>query len=219
MTAIHDLRHRFVDAPSSLGARSRARRWDRFLAVFPDLRDMSVVDLGGRLEWWRRAPVRPKHVHVVNLESPDGDVPDWGAFDHGDACDLPPTVRERRYDLVFSNSVIEHVGGHAQRVRFAGSVRLLADRHWVQTPYRYFPVEPHVLFPGFQFLPVGARAAVAQRWPLLHTSPKDRRAALSVALGVELLTRSEMAYLFPDSDIESERFAGLPKSLVAVKTA
>jgi hypothetical protein len=218
MVAIHDLRHRFVDAPSSLGARSRARRWDRFLAVFPDLADMTVVDLGGRLEWWRRAPVRPKHVHVVNLESPDGEEPDWGSFTRGDACDLPAAVRERRYDLVFSNSVIEHVGGHAQRVRFADAVNLLAGRHWVQTPYRYFPIEPHVLFPGFQFLPVGARAAVAGRWPLSHTPPTDHRAALRLALGVELLSRSEMAYLFPHSRIESERFARLAKSLLAIKS-
>ena len=28
----------------------------------------------------------------------------------------------------------------------------------VQTPYRYFPVEPHWLFPGLQFLPMGLRA-------------------------------------------------------------
>jgi hypothetical protein len=219
MATVHDLRHRFVDAPSSVGARSRARRWDRFLAVFPGLADMTVVDLGGRLEWWRRAPVRPKHVHVVNLESPDGEVPEWGAFTRGDACDLPLAVRERNYDLVFSNSVIEHVGGHSQRVRFADVVHRLAGRHWVQTPYRYFPIEPHVLFPGFQFLPVSARAAVAGRWPLLHTPPKDRRAALGVALRVELLSRSEMAYLFPGSRIESERFAGLAKSLLAIKSA
>ena len=39
-------------------------------------------------------------------------------------------------------------------------MRELAQLHWVQTPYRYFPVEPHFLFPGFQFLPLTVRAVL-----------------------------------------------------------
>lgn len=63
------------------------------------------------------------------------------------------------FDLVYSNSVIEHVGGHARSCDFAGMVKTLARRHWgVQTPYRYFSIEPHWLFPGLQFLPQSARA-------------------------------------------------------------
>ena len=61
------------------------------------------------------------------------------------------------YDVVFSNSLLEHVGGHAQRAALAREVRSLAPRHWVQTPYRYFPLEPHWLFPGMQF-PLEAQA-------------------------------------------------------------
>jgi hypothetical protein len=180
---------------------------------------MSVLDLGGRMETWRRAPLHPAHVHVVNFERADGPVPEWAEFDTGDACDLPPAVRSRRYDLVFSNSVIEHVGGYAQRRRFAESVHTAADRHWVQTPYRYFPVEPHFLFPGFQFLPLPARASVIQRWPLLHTPTDDRAKALRKALNVELLGRTELQALFPESAIVAEKMMGLVKSLVAVKTA
>ncbi len=37
---------------------------------------------------------------------------------------------------------------------------------WVQTPYRYFPIEPHWIFPGFQFLPLSARTEISRRWPL-----------------------------------------------------
>jgi hypothetical protein len=211
------LREKLVDAPDSVGARRRERRWGLFAGWFPDLRDMKVLDLGGRLETWRRAPERPGYVHVVNCARPDGDVPDWARYDRGDACDLPGAFRGQRYDLVYSNSVVEHVGGYARRVAFADAVRDAADRHWVQTPYRYFPVEPHLLFPGFQFLPLNARAAVAQRWPLIHSRPPDRRRALRNALEIELLGRTELAYLFPESDIVVERMAGFPKSLVAVR--
>lgn len=178
---------------------------------------MSVIDLGGRVDVWERAPVRPKHVHVVNIEEQPVDVPEWAEVDVGDACALPEPIAKRRYDLVFSNSVIEHVGGHERRLRFAETVHTLADAHWVQTPYRYFPVEPHWVAPGMQFLPVAARTTIAHRWPLSHTHPPDRAAAMRAVLWTELLDRTQMRHYFPDSTLRAERFAGLTKSLIAYR--
>jgi hypothetical protein len=215
--AVRRLRGKLVDTPDSVGGQRRAQRWQQFVDTFPDLSDMRVLDLGGRLETWRRAPVRAQFVHVVNFEKPDGEVPEWAEFVVGDVCQLPASVRTSEYDLVFSNSVIEHLGGINGRRAFAEAVHASAPRHWVQTPYRYFPVEPHVLFPGFQFLPLNVRATVAGHWPLLHTRPQDRQAATKVALGIELLGRTELHYLFPESEILVERMVGLPKSLVAVQ--
>jgi hypothetical protein len=177
---------------------------------------MSVVDLGGTAEAWLRAPVRPRSLHLVNLEPAPEGLPPWIHADQADACNLPRKILSRGYDLVFSNSVIEHVGGHAQRVRFAAAVHELAARHWVQTPYRYFPVEPHWLFPGFQFLPLTVRAEVSRHWPLVHTPSASRGEGLRAAIGVELLSRTEMCMYFPGSQIRQERMAGMVKSLVAV---
>jgi hypothetical protein len=87
----------------------------------------------------------------------------------------------------------------------------------VQTPYRYFPIEPHFVAPGMQFLPNAAQAAVAKWWPLSHTKPADRLAATESALWIELLDRTQMRFYFPDSTLRSERFAGLTKSLIAVR--
>ncbi|PRY32052.1 hypothetical protein CLV70_102263 [Pseudosporangium ferrugineum] len=197
----------------------RARRAGWLAEQFPDLAEMSVIDLGGRVSSWAGAPVRPKHVHVVNLERESGDVPSWAEVDHGDACDLPEAIRGRRYDLVYSNSVIEHVGGHERRLRLAEAVHALADSHWVQTPYRYFPIEPHWVAPGMQFLPAAARTTMAHRWPLVHSRADDRAGALESVLWVELLDRTQMRYYFPDSTLRAERFAGLTKSLIAVRAA
>jgi hypothetical protein len=214
------VRDLIVDGPTSIGQRMRSRRWNWFRTQFPDIESMSVIDLGGTVEAWLRAPVRPASVHVVNLE-PDvaAETPAWIRAEQGDACNLPPHIGSAGYDLVFSNSVLEHVGGHVQRMRFADSVHKLADLHWVQTPYRYFPVEPHWLFPGFQFMPLAARARISAVWPLAHTKSASRDEGLDAAMGVELLSRSEMAYYFPSSVIRQERFAGLTKSLIAAKGA
>jgi hypothetical protein len=216
---VGSLRNRLVDGPDSVGAQRRARRWDWLREAFPQVEQMSVIDLGGTAESWLRAPLRPAQVHVVNLEPEDdsASLPAWLRADQGDACELPAAILSGSYDLVFSNSVIEHVGGHAQRLRFAEAVHKLADRHWVQTPYRYFPVEPHWLFPGFQFLPLSARARIAHRWPLAHTPSPSVQDGLAEAMSVELLSRSEMAYYFPHAELRLERMAGVVKSLIAVR--
>ena len=161
-------------------------------------------------------PARSRKAAKVSAES--GALPDWAEVDFGDACELPAEIRKRRYDLVFSNSVIEHVGGHERRLRLAEAIHDLADRHWVQTPYRYFPVEPHFVAPGMQFMPAAAQAAMLRKWPLVHTPPGDKKGAVESALWVELLGRTQMRFYFPDSELRSERFAGLTKSLIAVKT-
>jgi hypothetical protein len=215
---IHTLRFRLVDGEGSWGERRRTRRSGWLAEAFPALDQMSVVDLGGRLDTWTRAAVRPKHVHVLNLETPPAVIPDWAEVERADACALPQHVATRRYDLVFSNSVIEHVGGHERRLRFADSVHTLADVHWVQTPYRYFPIEPHWVAPGMQFLGIRARTELARRWPLTHSPSKNYQNALERVLWTELVDRTQMRHYFPDSQIRTERLAGLVKSLIAVRT-
>ncbi|MFP5372632.1 MAG: class I SAM-dependent methyltransferase, partial [Actinomycetes bacterium] len=95
------LRWRLVDGPDSWAAQRRAERARRLVQEFPDLASMTVLDLGGRVEAWRRSPVRPRRVHVVNVESEPDHVPEWASVEEGDACDLPAAVTRRRYDLVF----------------------------------------------------------------------------------------------------------------------
>jgi hypothetical protein len=217
LSALKQIRGQLVEGPQSLGERFRARRWDLLRTMFPDIESMTVLDLGGRPGMWLRAPFRPAAIHIVNLQTPPREFPDWMRVDQGDACALGPEVTCNRYDLVFSNSVLEHVGGHAQRARFAASVRELAPRYWVQTPYRYFPLEPHWLFPGFQFLPVNARATISRRWPLVHFPTENRTASIRRVMEVELMSRTEMLAYFPDSTLLSERAMGLTKSLIAVR--
>lgn len=178
---------------------------------------MSVVDLGGRVETWTSAPVRPRHVHLLNLEPISGDLPEWATFEEVDCCQLPRHLAQRTFDLAFSNSVIEHVGGHERRLRFAEAIRSLAPAFFIQTPYRYFPIEPHWVAPAMQFLPVTARAALAERWPLSHSPAGSRENALESVLWTELVDRTQMRHYFPDAEIFFERVCGLPKSIMVVR--
>lgn len=219
MTALERTRHRLVDygSPDSLAARARQRRWQLLLSQFPDLDAMRVIDLGGTVEAWNAAPVQPAELTILNLSHSGAGALPPTTLVVGDACALPDEVAGRRFDLVYSNSLVEHVGGVARRMDFASSVASLSERHWVQTPYRYFPVEPHWLFPGFQFLPLCTRALISRTWPVMGWRSADIRHAVGDALWVELLSRTEMLWLFPDSTILAERLGGLTKSLIAVR--
>ena len=152
---------------------------------------------------------------TVNLDRYDSDG--FISAVRGDACDPPVEVRHDRFDLVVSNSLVEHVGGHAQRRRLAEVVHTAADRNWIQTPYRYFPVEPHWMFPGMQFLPFSARVAMSSVWPMGNRRTPDRAEATEWAHEVELIGIAQMRSYFPESTIWLERLAGLVKSLVAIR--
>jgi hypothetical protein len=177
---------------------------------------MRVLDLGGTPHFWAGAPMRPLSLVLLNLTRAETDEP-WMESLVGDVCAPPDAVRDQRFDLVFSNSVIEHVGGHQRRMEMARAVLDLGDRYWIQTPYRYFPIEPHWVFPGLQFLPPNLRARVAARWPLAWAGRVSYEKALGHVLDVELLTRAQLRYYFPEALIMSERVLGLTKSLIATR--
>lgn len=204
------------DNPRSMSATARSRRWRRFLETFPRLVDMSVLDLGGTPEYWASAPVRPSHVTTLNLRAATA-TERWITSREGDACAPPRDVQSTHFDLVVSNSLIEHVGGHAQRQRLADVIHSMAKRHWIQTPYRYFPVEPHWLFPGLQFLPFAVRVRVTRTWPMGHRYTTDEQAAIASVHEVELIGIKQMRSYFPDSTLWLEGLLGLPKSMVAIR--
>jgi hypothetical protein len=210
------LRHLIADPAEqwSIGTSLRRKRWDVFRRRFPDIERMRVLDLGGTAKHWETSVIRPKSVTLVNLLAESSHI-DWITAVQGDACDPPALVRNAEFDLVYSNSVIEHLGGYARRCDFAGVVHAMASHHWVQTPYRYFPIEPHWLFPGLQFLPQRARASAIRYWPLSPTRPNPEQALRDV-LEVELLTKTELRYYFPSSVILQERVLGFTKSIIAV---
>ena len=62
--ALHSLRWLLVDRPGSLGERRRSQRARWLADTFPDLAEMSVIDLGGRPSTWMRAPVKPKRTQI-----------------------------------------------------------------------------------------------------------------------------------------------------------
>ena len=73
-----------------------------------------------------------------------------------DGRDLPFANAE--FDLGFSNAVVEHVaGGREGQRQFVHELCRVAQRVFVTTPNRRFPLEVHTLLPFVHWLPKGPR--------------------------------------------------------------
>lgn len=197
-------------------ARFRPRRMRRFDRYFEGLGNARVLDIGGTPSIWRFSSSNFA-VTLVNLGQSDP-PPDGSRWDYvrGDALALP--FPDGHFDIAFSNSVIEHVGDYAQQESFAREARRVAPRLWVQTPARFFPVEPHFVALGLHYLPRSWQARLV-RWLsvwgwLTKPNPESARRAV---FAIRLLTRKEIRRLFPDCRIVTERFCLWPKAYIAVR--
>src|ERR1051326_569752 len=122
-----------------------------------------MLDVGGTAEFWKMMEFRipaGSAICILNLQPPSTDQFGSGfSFRRGDATDLREFA-DSSFDVVFSNSVIEHVGDFSAQRRMAAEVRRVGVRYFVQTPNYWFPIEPHFLLPGVQWLPERWRAAL-----------------------------------------------------------
>lgn len=201
----------------SLASHVRAKRHALFLRMLAGVpRPLTILDLGGTAAFWETLNFSMRDVDVVllNLRAEPVSLPRFTSV-AGDARDLS-AFANKSVDVVFSNSVIEHVGGLPDQTRMANEIRRVGRRHFVQTPNRWFPIEPHFLFPGFACLPLNVRASLLTRTRLgWHRREPDWQRALATVGAVRLLTRSEVAALFPESQLYVEHFWGWEKSFVA----
>lgn len=134
----------------------------------------------------------------------------------GDGCDLK--YSDASFDVVFSNSVIEHVGTFERQKAFAKEIRRVGKTIWVQTPAREFPVEPHFIAPFIHYYPRWLQRKTARWFTIWGLTTKPTPVQIENMLDeIRLLTYSEMKQLFPDCEIRKEKFFGLTKSYIAIR--
>ncbi len=204
--------------PASLAVKLRRRRFELFLKLLDSVpAPVKVLDVGGTARFWGTMPASGRdrlRITLVNLERQPVDGTDMLSVT-GDATDLSQFA-DGAFDVVFSNSVIEHLYTFDAQIRMANEVRRVGKRYFVQTPNLYFPMEPHFLVPGFQFFPVDLRVWLVSHFDVgWYKRIPDRAAARAEVESIRLLSRADLRRLFPEARIYEERFAGLVKSFVA----
>lgn len=214
------------DDPRSFGMRLRARRLRPFLdmiqAVHRRNGAVRILDIGGRRNYWGAAPEGFLAAHGCRIRLSNSEDAERGAADaifsevREDGCDL--SYEDGAFDLVHSNSVVEHVGDWARMTAFAREVRRIGDGYFVQTPAYWFPWEPHYGFPFFAQLPRPVQRGLLMRRRMgFFAQAGSLDEAEAVLDGTRLLDGAQMRALFPDAQMRPERIAGLTKSLIAMR--
>lgn len=207
----------------------RTKRAAMFRSIFPEISNQNILDLGGG-KGDHISMVVPNH-QAVTIADYDTRHLGIAREKHGfktlalDGADRLP-INDNQFDIVYCNSVIEHVTGPKGEVvkmkskaqfeqtarvhqkQFADEIRRIGKGYFVQTPYKWFPIESHTITPSFvQLLPRPLQLLAYRLVPKKKTLPD-----------FNLLTIDDMRELFPDSDIVYEKSMGLVKSIIAVKT-
>jgi hypothetical protein len=200
----------------SLAVRFRKKRFAFLKMLLSHLeRPVHILDIGGTEAYWKMMEVDlgdQVFITLLNLTQDDITLPHVTSV-AGDARRIG--LADQSFDVVFSNSVIEHVGTYKDQLQMAKEVMRIGKRFFVQTPNKYFPLEPHFLFPLFQFLPVLVRVWLLQNFNLgwFSKTPDALRAKETVE-SIRLLSRQEFIALFPNSHVYEEKIFGLTKSFI-----
>jgi hypothetical protein len=213
------------------GQAFRAKRAETFNTYLRPSENDRILDLGSE-DGSHIASITPlrRNVFIADI-SPE-------ALDQGKAKygftpillneDGKVPVPDKWFDIVFCNSVIEHVTiteevtyafrtnqdfartAFLKQKLFADEIRRIGKRYFVQSPYKYFPIETHSWFP---FLIVILPRKLFIRlinfnnlWWIKKTNSN-----------FHLLTGRDMHALFPEAEIIIEKFFGFNKSIIAIK--
>ncbi len=205
--------------PNSLSNRMRTRRFRIFESLVKTApRPLRILDVGGTNLFWEQrgwadrddvqitllnlAPQEKRHANITPLT---GNATDLSQFSSGS------------FDIVFSNSVIEHLFTFENQRRMAAEIRRVAKAFWVQTPNFWFAMEPHFHVPGWHWMPFSVRVAMLRKWKCGWLGPcPDSAQARERVTEVRLMTSSELRQIFPGAKLIPERFGVFVKSWIAI---
>jgi hypothetical protein len=208
------------DNPQSLGFKFRAKRLEEFetlfFARFAGQEKIEILDLGGASYFWQHSTLLQHpglRITLLNLHLEKTNHPAIQAV-QGDATNLQ-NYASGSFDLVFSNSVIEHLYTLENQQKMAAEIRRVGKTYFIQTPNAYFPVEAHYALPFAQYYPNALLFFVLTKTKLSRLSRWKAADARQYIDELRLLTVQEMTSLFPGATLLKEKVMGLTKSITA----
>ena len=198
----------------SIGNKFRNKRFVYFEKLISNLpKPIHILDVGGTEDFWVNRNYNKKEDVKITLLNLKTIITNYNNITSiiGDATDLS-LFKENHFDIVFSNSVIEHLHNFKNQQKMAQEVQRVGVYHFIQTPNKYFLIEPHFLFPLFQFLPKSLKYLLLTKTKLSRGKKWNKKFAKEYIQEIRLLSLKEMKYLFPNSKNKTERFLGMSKS-------
>ena len=200
----------------------RRKRLAELIRIYPNIQDYSVLDVGGRPFIWNLLKeyynISPKRLVLLNTPS-ETLLPESEDYTIAIADGRRLPYEDNSFDLVFSNSVIEHVGDTAEMQQFSLECERVGRNIYIQTPNRWFPVDAHLGVAFIHWLPRSLYkklSFISLRYPFTLNNPEEKQNFDLEFETTRLLTLGQLKRLFPERRILSEKFMGLVKSYVVV---
>src|SRR5262245_55103790 len=119
-----------LENPVSWASRLRARRFSHVISLLAPLPPpITILDVGSSRDFWHKIPAETRRdwrITIINVALDRPSVPPDLIELIGSGLALP--FPDQSFDLVFSNSVIEHVGSYADQSRMAGEIQRVGRR-------------------------------------------------------------------------------------------
>lgn len=209
MSARFDI-HRIHGLFARFGRPARMREFLDFASVGPQT---TILDIGGTADFWEG---RDLELTVLNLAPLSGEPTARLRYVAGDATELP--FDDGSFDVAFSNSVIEHLGTRDNQLKAAAEAMRVGRRLWIQTPNRWFPIEPHYLMPFVHWLPAPIQRRILRNFSVWGWVTRPSQGEVDAMVDeIRLLSASDLRESFPGCEIRRERFLGLTKSLIVTR--
>jgi ubiquinone/menaquinone biosynthesis C-methylase UbiE len=196
----------------------RKKRMEKFLKTIDPQPTERILDVGGDLYNWNLMDYKHEVV-LLNLAAESNNNTNLSSnfsFVVGDGTALH--YGDKEFDILFSNSTIEHVGTLEQQKDFASEVCRVGKRIWIQTPAKEFFFEPHYITPFIHWLPKDLQKKLLRNfslWGLITRA--DQQYIDNVVEQNRLLSLAEIEELFPNCTIVKEKFLFMTKAYLIVK--
>lgn len=196
----------------------RTKRLRRFVSAYPDLGSLSVLDIGGRPYIWNllkeKYNIIPMKLVLYNTED-DNQMIHQRDFNVQIGDGRSMAFDDSSFDLVFSNSVIEHVGSFHDMQKFGSECMRVGKEVYIQTPCKYFFVEPHLVAFFIHYLPRNLYRKLSFLSLRYISLRRNKLQFYKIFDGIRLLNEAEFRSLFPNMEINFERFLLFKKSMIA----
>jgi Methyltransferase domain len=153
-------RHPLRSAATRVALRAREKMFRRFVESVPFDAGSSVIDIGvtpdrdlADSNFFERLYPHPSNLTATSIEDAaflESQYPGL-TFVQTDGTNMP--FGDRRFDVAFSSAVLEHVGDRNAQRHFVDEMCRIADRFFITTPNRWFPIEVHTFLPLLHWLP------------------------------------------------------------------
>lgn len=201
--------------------RKRMKIFETYFPIVLSDSKIEILDVGGTWNYWKQMGYDGRNniiITLLNLNIQKTYSDNINSVE-GDACDLS-RFKDKSFDIVFSNSVIEHVGNFQMQDKMAKELMRVGKAFYIQTPNYWFPFEPHTLTIGYQYLPISVRTILIQNFNLGWTGKfKEKEKAKEAANNVHLLSKRDLKKLFPNAIVLKEYFIFLVKSFILIQTS